>query len=275
MTKHSFKMAATLLLLAQCTFGFAAHAGDSVEKLLELSGGNKAIEAMPGAVKGGMMQAKQGMPEPLFDKIVASVDSSIKPDVIKKTLKAAISKSMTDKEVAELLTWYESDLGKELVKAESVNNSPEAYVQMQQQAQKLFADAPRVAIAKRYDSLIGATDAMIDMQVSSGAAIYSAMAAIAKPDTAPDLSQFKSMIAAQMAPMRSQMESIVIMSFVYAHQTTDMAKLKKYEAFLNTPTAVKFNKIALKGMLGGFEKTIVTWAGTVAKMAKENATQAE
>lgn len=269
MIKRSLKMTSMLLLVAQCTLGFAAHAGNSVDKLLELSGSNKAVESFPDGVKSGLMQAKAGMSAGEFDKLVASVDDSITPVTIKKMLKAQVSKALNEKEINELLKWYGSDLGKEMVATEAKSNTPDGFAQMQQQAQKLFADTPRVEMAKRYDVLVGATDALIDMQVSSGAAIYSAMAAMANPDVAPQLNQYKSMIASQMAPMREQMESMIIMSFVYAHQNTDIEKLKTYEAFLNTPVSVKFSKEAMKGMLNGLDKTVVVWAGELAKLAND------
>ena len=265
-------MAATLLLLAQCTLGFAAHAGDSVEKLLNLSGAYKAVDSLPDALKGGLQQGKANMPPAVFEKMVSSVDDFITPAAIKKPLNAEVKKALSEKEVTELLVWYSSDLGQEMVAAEAKSATVEGYAQMQQQAQKLFADAPRVEMAKNYDVLIGATDAMIDMQVSSTAAMYSAMATISNPGVPADLSKFKSMIAPQMAPMRSQMESMIIMSFVYAHQATDMDKLKKYETFLNTPTAIKFNKVAMKAMLGGFEQTVVQWAGKLPQVVKAAAT---
>lgn len=269
-----FKMASMLLVLAQCTLSFSAMAGTSVEKLLTVSGLYKQVDALPEGIKMGMNQAKQQgtpIPDGEFQAILQSIDTHIKPADIKAELTAKVSKAFNEKEIKTLLGWYESELGKEITAAEAKASTPEAYMAMQQQAQKLFADTKRVEFAQRYDALVGATDSLIDMQVSSGAAVYSAVTSAMNPDVPQDLSAFKSQVASQMAPMRANMEQMIIISLVYSHQNTSLEKLAKYETFLNTPAAMKYSKVSLSAFFDGFDKSIEKWAGGLASIMKQSA----
>ncbi|WP_317930717.1 DUF2059 domain-containing protein [Halioxenophilus sp. WMMB6] len=264
-----FLLAALIGLV--CSFQVAATPEADIERVLLLSGLTKQVNEFPGLIEAGVMQgAQQGadIPERELSLITESVSKTILPAVIMADVRQAVASAVSESELQSLLTWYQSETGRAITTAEENASTAEAYQQIMANGRQLLSDRKRVDFAMRLDKLLGATDLTMQMQEVSGVAVYAAMMSAMAPGQALNLDGYRAQIAAAQAQMRPNIEQMMAASFVYTYQPIDDTSLAKYEAFLNTPAAKKFNAAAMAGLLKGIEKAVGSWAtelGTIVK----------
>lgn len=273
MIKNQYNLLLVVILLFAPSLSYADASDESIKKLLELSGLTMQVDQFPALIKEGMAQAKQQgnpIPDSEYSSLINSVDESISPSEIIEGVRVSLNKSITEKEAQKLLSWYESDLGKEITRAEKNASTPEAYRQMMQSAQSLLENSEQVEFANRLDALLGATDITMDIQEHAGIAVYSAMMTAMQPDEPLNTESFRRQMNAASAQTRSSVKQMVTISFVYAYQNIEKNNLKKYEKFLNDPTTKKFNKTITDSMSRELKLSVSKWADTLAKIFKSN-----
>ena len=255
------------LLLFMASVSYADVSDKSLDKLLSLSGLESQINQFPDLIKVGLNEAKQkdhATSDTKYKLMLKSAEESIVPSIIINGMKASLKSSLNEEEVKKLLFWYESDLGKEITRAEENAATPEAYQQMMQSATSLLQNTQRVELANRFDTLSGSTDMTMRLQKYGSIAIYSAIMTAAQPNVPLNIAAYEAQLDAKDAQTRAETKQVVILSFVYAHQNIEIAKLKKYEAFLNDSTTIKFNKIITDSMNKELESSILKWASILA-----------
>lgn len=249
----------------------------SLVKILMLSGLTDQIEQFPELIKLGMQEMKdQGstLSDSAYALVIASIDQTILPSEINSTVKDALRDDLSKKDAKQLLKWYESDLGKKITYVEASNSSADAYNKMLASEAELLANTDRLAFAKRFDELLGATDMNIELQKHSSVAIFSALMTAAQPDKVVDISPFIDQIDALSEQSRAIVEKDVILSFIYAYQDIKMNNLEQYETFLNETSTKKFNNIVRKSMSVAIEKSISKWATSLASIFQHKGAKA-
>jgi len=277
MPKCKTELLLVTFLTLFCSLSFASASDKSIDKLLDLSGLTKQVKEFPGLVKTGMEQARQqgaAIPEDLFSKMTKSVDKSILPSEILDGIRSSLKKTICEDEAKKLLKWFESDLGRKITVAEEDASTPKAYQQMMGNAQALLTDSKRVEIAKRLDKLLGATDMAMNIQKYSGLAVYSAIMTAVAPGQPLNIEAYKSQMLAMEPQMRTNIEQLVIISFIYSYKTIDDKSLNKYEVFLNNSTTVKFYNAVMESMNKGFETATSKWAIEIGSIFKDKVNKA-
>jgi len=273
MIKHQFKKVLLIVLFLSSPLSYAEISDESLNKILDLSGLTMQVNQFPGLIKVGMEQAKQqGVPisDAEYSLMVTSADKSILPSKILGEIKKSLKQSINEEEAKKLLAWYESDLGKEITKAEEKASTPNAYQQMMQAAPSLLENSERVDFAKRLDALMGATDMSMDIQEYSGIAVYTVMMTVMQPETPVNIEPFKAQMDAVNVQTRTAIEQMVIVSYVYSYQNIETGKLNKYENFLTETATIKFNKTVIESMNKGIELSVSKWADELALILKDN-----
>lgn len=272
MIKRQSQFLLTLIVFFLSPISSAYVSDESIDKLLDLSGLTNQVGQFPGLIKTGVEQAKQqGSPitDGEYSVIVNSIDKSILASEIIEGIRTAVKSSIGEKELQQLLVWYESDLGKEITLAEENASTPQAYQQMMQSAQSLLQNTERVEFANRLDMLLGATDMTMDLQRSTGIAVYSAVMTVMQPDTPVNIDAFEAQMDAASEQTRAAIKQVVNISYVYSYQDIEVTKLKKYESFLNDGTTQKFNKTIMESMSKGLESSISNFANELANELKK------
>ena len=258
------------LLLFMASVSYADVSDKSLDKLLSLSGLESQINQFPDLIKVGLNEAKQKdhttSADTAYKLMLKSAEESIVPSTIIDGMKASLKSSLNEEEVKKLLFWYESDLGKEITRAEENAATSEAYQQMIQSSPSLLQNTQRIELANRFDTLSGSTDMTMRLQKYCSIAIYSATMTAVQPNVPLNLAEYEAQLDTKDAQTRAEIKQSVILSFVYAHQNIEMAKLKKYESFLNDSTTIKFNKIIFDSMNKELESSILKWADSLAKL---------
>jgi hypothetical protein len=276
MIKHQYKLLLVAIFLFASSLSYADVSDESINKLLDLSGLTMQVDQFPGLIKAGMKQAKQQgtpIPDAKYSSMVNSADESFVPSEIIEGIRISLKKSINEKEAKKLLAWYESDLGKEITRAEESASTPDAYQQMMQSAQSLLENSERVEFANRLDVLMGATEMTMGIQEHIGIAVYSAIMTAMQPDAPLNIEPFKAQMDAESEQTHAAIKKMVTISFVYSYKNIKTKNLKKYEAFLNDATTMKFNKAIMDSMNGGLESSVSKWADLLAQIFKSKKQQ--
>lgn len=245
---------------------------DSLDKLMALSGLNKQIAEFPGMVRAGAEQTRQqGSPisDTEFGEVRRSMEAAFQPSEIISTIGIEIKNNISESEAKDLLAWYESDLGRMITKAEENASTPAAYQEMIKEAQSLLADEKRVKFAKKIDSILNATDMAMQLQENTAVAVFTAISTVMNPDQPVNTGAFKAQMSAQEQQMRSNIEQLVIVSFVYSYKDIDMASIKKYVKFLERSNTRKFNDSVIKGTKYALNQSIDKMAKSLAVVFKK------
>jgi len=250
-----------------------------VDRLLQLSGITKQVTDIPDTIKMGFMQGVQqdgGMPDDILDAIMKSADDTLNPSVILDDIRSTLDKTVDKTEMRTLLAWYESDEGRKITALEEHASSPEGIEDMSRNVDRLLSDDKRLEEAKRMDGLLGTTDKMLAMQQNIMLATVASLSNVMMPDEPFDIDAFKSSQAQMEPQMRANVHAYVIVSFIYSYHSLSDDELARYENFLLTPAAKKFNDAAYSGMNSGLRKIVSAWGkslGNILKAVQDDETQ--
>lgn len=246
----------------------------SLSELMALSGLNKQVASLPEMVGAGVAQARQQgapIPDAEFAEVKKSIVSAFKPSVMISAVGKEIKNNVTESGAKKLLVWYKSSLGKKITKAEEDASTAAAYQQMMKEAQTLLADKKRVKIAQELDRLVNATDMAMQLQESSGVAVYTAVTSALNPGKPVNIEPYLNQVKAQQQQMRANIQQLVMVSFVYSYKTIKIAEMQKYLKFLKRPHTKKFNDSVIKGMNSAFNQSISKMAKSLAQTFKKYA----
>ncbi|MFQ3236700.1 MAG: hypothetical protein ACI9C4_002273 [Paraglaciecola sp.] len=239
----------------------------SIGTLLEVAGISQQVAQFPALFKGSVEQnAQQGMVISLaqHQAILNSIDSSVLPAEILAGISRAVKTAISQDEAEALMAWYQSPLGKKIVKAEESAQSDQAYQQMVAQKKSLLDNVERVAFAQRYNALLGAAVLTDKIQQNMQFAVNATILQALVPDRSPDIATLKTQLQDADRQINPALEQMVVLSFVFSYQALSNEELIKYENFLSDPTTIKFNKIVMSGINSGLEDAILRWLDTTA-----------
>lgn len=267
MIKNQYKSLLVTMFFFVSPLSYADLSDESINELLDLSGLTMQIGQFPGLIKAEIQRAKQQktpISDTAYNLMINSVDKSILPSDIIGEIKISLKESITENEARKILTWYKSDLGKEITHAEENATTPDAYQKMTQSAESLLANSERVEFANKLDVLLAATDMQMDTLKYSSIAIYSAFQTVMQPCAPFDIESMKSKLDTQNEQTYAAFKRLITISFLYSYQDIEMEKLKKYENFLINKATKKFNKAIMGSISRGFESSISKWASELA-----------
>ena len=259
-----------LLLLSSVSFAQLSDA--TVDKLLTLTGLTTQVEQFPSLIKAGIDDAAlqdDSVTDVQIQLMTNSIQDTIIPAEILAGMRTAIQASLVQSEADQLLAWYVTELGREITTVEEKASTVEAYQDMMSMSAQLLDNKDRVAIAHRYDELLGVTEMMDDLQESLGVAVYTAMMTQLAPDEPLDLEPLYASIAANKAETQEMTAQLVTVSLVYTYLDLPLSKLEKYESFLADSVTKKFNKIVISSMWDGLGTSASKWASALSKQLDE------
>jgi len=270
--KQYLKKTSLVFLLLFSSLSYAEISDKTINTLLDLSGLTEQISQYPEVFKSGIEQAKQQgtpFPDDGYQLIIQKMEeSTLSKDIIER-ISYSLKQSLSEEEGEELLTWFKSDLGKEITKAEEDAGTAEAFQNITEMAEDLLTKTEKVAFAKRLDALIGATEMNMDIQENTGIAVFSIIMTLLQPDVPLDLAPVKAQMDSVRAETKATVEQMITASMVYTYQNIDDKKLAQYEEFLKKPTSMKFNKSVTENLGKGLEVSFSKWLVEVTLLLEE------
>jgi hypothetical protein len=249
------------LLFSLVVSGIGADEIDSLklQKILDASGLAKQVIEIPGMVLSGMDQARKGnasITDSEYTAMKTAVGEAFNPADTIRHITTALQANLSQSDADQLLSWYESELGKKITKAEVDASTPDALNEMMANAQALFSDEVRVNLAMQIEELINTTDLMVQMQQKTGIAVFTAMSTALNPDQPVDMTQLKNQMKAQEQQMKENYYQLAILSFIYSYRTIEPQNIETYLAFLSEEDTKKFNAVVMQGFQESFSLSI-------------------
>jgi hypothetical protein len=242
---------------------YASASEKSLDELIVLSGLRGQIEQFPKLMKAGMQSAKDEgstFSDSAYALILASIDQTILSSEILVMVKGALAIELSSADVEQLLSWYASDLGRQITQAEANSSTADADSKILALESQLLTNTERLDFAQRFDQLLGATDMNIELQKHSSVAIFSAMMTATHPQQVIDISPFLDQIETLSEQSRPVIEKDILLAFIYAYQDIETKELIRYENFLNEVKSKEFNRIVVKSLSAAIELSISKWS---------------
>ena len=247
-----------------CSLSHADSKEDNLDHLLRISGLEHQIEQFPEAVRAGFLQSNDQDENPLSEELAAlfleSAERTLLPSVILSEVRDSLRQSLDNEDIETMISWHETDLGHRIVMAEKNASRPEAYLEILEQSESLMQDSQRMAVAVRFDELLGITELMMEIQEVVSTAVFAAMMTALEPNQSFDLDEYRSQMQAMAPMMEAGMRQLVVLSLIYTYQDIDDASLADYETFLNLPVAKRFNDSYASALAPGLIKVVKHWA---------------
>jgi hypothetical protein len=192
--------------------------------------------------------------------VLSGLRGQIEQSEILVMVKGALAIELSSADVEQLLSWYASDLGRQITQAEANSSTADADSKILALESQLLTNTERLDFAQRFDQLLGATDMNIELQKHSSVAIFSAMMTATHPQQVIDISPFLDQIETLSEQSRPVIEKDILLAFIYAYQDIETKELIRYENFLNEVKSKEFNRIVVKSLSAAIELSISKWS---------------
>lgn len=263
----------TLYFFMICVVGFAQAASDkSLNALLNAAGVDEMVNQFPATVKLGILEAQQqqgALSEKEVNAMLQAADETIVPANILSGIRQSLSGALDDEQIATLMRWYESPLGKAFTEAEAKSGTEEAFAAMSAEAPALMKNQQLIAQVQKIDQLLNATDITVNFYEQVQLAIFAGLMSALQPDVPLDMDNMKQELGAIRQQSTANVQQMVTVSLAYAYKDFTAEELDQYIAFLSTPDANRFNQIAVKSMISELEASFMAWAKRVGEITKE------
>ncbi|MEM1190416.1 MAG: hypothetical protein AAGI72_17935 [Pseudomonadota bacterium] len=236
---------------------------EEISDLLRLSGLSAQVRQFPEMVKVGILQAAEAealLSDVERDQMLAGVDRAFAPEALESSIGNEVGRALSRGDITSLMAWYQSSIGKQITASEERASTPAAYAEMMRRASELAQNVELMEFAERLDQLLGATDMTLEIQKTSALAVYAALATKTAPEEPMDLLDYATQLEAMTPELRPQVKQLVHISSAFAYEGVDEASRSKYEQFLRTPAASRFNTAVMEAFVAGFSEAVSAWA---------------
>ena len=245
---------------------YAYNQTDFLDELMEKSGLSEQVNQFPAYINQGMMQRKNtGVSPQELESISRILNESFHPDALRKDIKANLKVSLSPIDIQGALKWLNSPLGEKITKLEELASTPQAQIEMQEQAEGLLSQGTRVEMAQRLDVAIRASEAQVT--VIENMAIAAAVAAGSSLDGEEvSLEAISEKVRAEVRPHYETYQIMTIVGFIFSYQSLTDEELVEYIEFAESKVGQRYHQSMIEA-LDNAVTTASTKMGTL--IAKE------
>lgn len=227
---------------------------EAITKIMNLSGLDVQVPQISEDIISGQNEFVEKYPQEMRAKIIEILSLSFDKNIMLQSVKDEISKSVSLEESKAVLEWYQSDIGKEITKAEEMAINTIDVELLSQKKDELFKDKERVDLCKEIEKKAYVIDTLVNTQID----IMKSSLKISQPQT--DDNSLEKYFATLRKEVKSSIEEATILSLIKSYESIDSDKLKKYIDFLSKPTTntliISGNRGISKAILDGTNKMI-------------------
>lgn len=254
-------VAAVWILLS---LGAAAQSDSSpIERLIDLSGIRVQMTESLAQYRGSVVDIASvagASPESL-EALGALLDEVLAPSRFLDAVRQEAESALAPDDVAQLLSWYESDLGARLTAAEERASAlPPSEFEALALSGELIPDSERRAIYERIDELTNATGQGVAIAKHLALMHTVVLWSLDYPGERPPLSAFYLGIAAQEAELRASIELALMLTHTFTYREFTLAELEEYAAFNATPSSQRFGEATMKAVEEEFRRAVNLFA---------------
>lgn len=251
------------------------HAADILtpQQLIEKSGIDRAIKELPAAFLASVEQLKQQMTveDTFVEAWNAAIPVAYNSDKILKTITDGLNNVFSEEEQRQLLTHYDSPLGKRIVQLEVAANNAEAQAKIMDYANKIKENpgnhAERLPLYEALDEASRSTDTFVTIALNTALAMQIGMLSQGT-SPAPAIEDVKAELEKQRGLLAGQLRELVTVAFAYTYRDLSTADLQTYIEFANSPAGKKFFLVFSKLFAGALTQAADVLGEELAKGLK-------
>ncbi|WP_417594853.1 DUF2059 domain-containing protein [Oceanospirillum sp.] len=263
-------MAVLVLALGLISTVQAAPSDRDITQLLDISGVSAQISEFPLAIKEGIADAVDAgrISSDSAFKVQQQIDLSLNEAVILSDISQSLKTEMSATEVDELLTWFDSELGRRVTSEEAKASDADSQALMMAHVQSLMQDQSRMAQAAQINKEAGVTEITLEMQKQVASAIFVVLQRSSGEGGDIDLDGFHRQLMMSESDTRQQVDQMVTIALAFTYRNLDQNTLQSYIGFLSQPTTQKFNRTVQQSINNSIEQVVRQWAANLSVAAR-------
>lgn len=253
MTKM-LKVLLTAMLLMQTGLCVAAEKKadpQSIQTLMVKSGLDKQLEQIAPMVQAGIDQQNQesGALSPAeLEELNGFAAMAFDAKALKESVQKHVQANLSGTDVRAALAWLRSPLGEKITKLEEEASTPAAYAEMQKIAGSLTGNSGRVALVRKLDNEVKATENGVAVVMNTQIAIVAALTSGMAPEMRPTMEKIEKEMLGKRDQIKSAIEGGTILSLLYAYRGLSDAEISKYIEFAGSASGKKYHAITADGV---------------------------
>ena len=254
--KRSHRMWGVALgLLAAAQGAVAAVGADVAQELTKKSGLWFQLDSLGPQVRAGMAATLAKNPGALTDaqkgRMLACAQSSYAADGLRPPAVEAVAGTLQPADVAPLLAWYDSPLGRKIsaVEESSATQEPDPRERLRRGADALSgASAARKAALQSILVETHSVEIMADTLIEMALAVQQGMASMDPAASGASASELRANLASRRPQLVDHYTQISLPAYAFTYATLDDDELAQYAAHLGSPAAKAFNDGSTRGV---------------------------
>jgi len=232
------------------------HAGETdafIERLMDVSGVSQSIAAVPKMVASEMgeeqLTAEIGDPQ-IAGVVSRAMQSSLTASLFERRIVEALRDRLSNEEVASLLTWFDTPLGKRVA---SANQTDQWAVEQRVMAgERPQLTAERKALVQKLDQVMMGSDNAMQLAIDSAAVMgHTMMTSMGMP---MDFEDFRQMVVQQMQGEKAGLVEEYHASLGFIYESLSDADMEQMIAYMIQPEATVFCDAMWSGMRAAFHE---------------------
>lgn len=251
--KPSFPFFMFVVLTISVSAGYADEASKAklVESMVHKSGLVEQIKQFPALIEMGLTQARQGnssLPVEVFEKMKSLVHECFKPETLSASIQSHHVETLAEGDIRYVLDWLDSPLGKQITQLEIDSSSPESMEKMMSMMDQLTKDESRLALIKKLDQSIKASEQGFAIMKNMTFAMMTSMLSMIPDNATISSDQIMNMVNRNMEQQEDQVKQNVINSMLFTYRDLSGDELEKYIAFAESESGKRYHTSGLEGL---------------------------
>ncbi len=261
------------LALLALVFALGARAQISeaqAEQLMKLSGGWAQLAsmapAMKTALKDGLNKPGGDLDEAARNRMMAAADAAFDAERMRATARRTLAEGVRAGYLPELLSWFQSEAGRRVTKAEEASTADDTRTDMQARMQAgvavlQAATAERRALLVQAVEVTRAAQTGADFIVNLALAAQSSVARVNPKAVKESEAQVRSELDAQRPQLLRAFEAMSLAGFALAYKDLPDATLAAYVTFMSGAAGEHYTDLSGRA----FEAALITAFGSLGR----------
>tara|TARA_R110001592_G_scaffold6853_1_gene37786 strand:- start:759 stop:1559 length:801 start_codon:yes stop_codon:yes gene_type:complete len=220
----------------------------TINELIVLSGIKSQIEDLPTSVVAMIHQGFPNLSNEKKNELAVIFGKVFNSDLVLKDIASDMQKNLTENEAKEVITWYESNTGNRIARAEEDASTPQAMIEFQKAAPQLMTNSELMATVQKLLEQTKVIEETIDIQETVMLATMVGMSQVRNPEQDINVEQLKSIVTMQIDQAKSGVEQMVAAQLAFTYKDIDKASMNEYLSALESPAMKKFNNSNANGL---------------------------
>ncbi len=243
------------LLLPAMALGQAPAPGQ-LDKLFLKSGLADLVDQIPAGVQAGFAQAFSQDPNSSLtqqqQKIIhARIPLVYSSDDMRPGIINVLAAELTAADVASVLEWLDSPLGRKCTALESASAAPEALQAMQAYAAELQQSPPppeRVALLGQLAQAVKAAENAVEVVINTQLAVAAGISAMLPAEQRKPLDVIRNEIEQYRPQITAAMQNQTAIAFLYTYRDLNADEIQQYINFARSDVGVRYHAAASDGI---------------------------